>query len=292
MSRYEQKVGNKYIPIVIALISIILIATAFWFFQSGQTDNSIKSKTIKIPQQQNMLDDKQGQSSEKLKKPTPSPSSDLDSEQKKHKESLVDRVKIKDKLPELKNSDDSFQAGVEGVSGNLLEWFKKKGVIKRFIIIINDFSQGQMLYKNRTFLSPPGKIKVKNSAKGLYLSTRSYSRYDPFANAVADIDLQKGLDLYLIFRPLFEKVYKSFSYPAAYKVEDIFLKAATRVIEAPTITDRIYLVKHTISYKYADKKLESLNDVEKLMIRMGPENTKKIQAKLRQLAEAIAVLDE
>lgn len=292
MSRYEQKVGKKYIPIVIALISIILIATAIWFFQSGQTDNSIKSKAIKIPQQQNILDDKQAQNSEKLKQPTPIPSSGLDLEQKKHKERLADRLKIKAKLPELKNSDDSFQTGVGVVSGNLLEWFQKKGLIKKFIIIVNDLSQGQMLYKNRTFLTPPGKIRVNNSAKGLYLSTQSYSRYDPFANAVAAIDLQKGLDLYLIFRPLFEKVYKSFSYPAAYQVEDVFLKAAAKVIEAPTLTDRIYLVKHTISYKYADKKLESLNDVEKLMLRMGPENTKKIQAKLRQLAEAIAVLDE
>lgn len=291
MSRYEQKIGNKYTPIVIILIVIILIAMAIWFFQTSPIDNNTKTKAIEIPQQQNLLNDGLVQDPDKSKQPDLAKETGADSEQIQT-ENPADRLGIKAELPELKNSDESFRTAIGSVSKNLLEWFKAKGMIKKFIIIVNDFSQGQMLYKHRAFLTPPGKIIVNKDTKGLYLAKKSYSRYDPFANAVAAIDLQKGFDLYHVFRPLFNKVYNKFSYPEEYRLEDIFLKAAANVIEAPIITDRISLVKRTISYKFADNKLESLNDVDKLMIRMGPENTKKIQAKLRQLVELVAVLNE
>ena len=294
MSRYEKKISNKYTPIVIISIMIILITVAIiWFFQSDQTDNSIKTKTIEIPKKQNILIDKQKSPHEKIKQPLQGSAKETQIEPKSQKtETPAERLKIKAELLKLENSDESFQKAVKSTSENLLEWFLAKDVIKKFIVIINDLSQNQMPYKHRAYIKPPGKIIVKMDAKGLYLAKQSYSRYNPLATAIEAIDVQTGLDLYIVFKPLFEKVYKEFSYPAQYHLDDIFMKAAANVIEAPMVTNRIGLVKHTISYKYADKKLESLNDVEKLMIRMGPENTKKIQAKLRKLVEAVAALKE
>ncbi len=293
MSRYEQKISNKYTPIVIISIVIILIAVAIWFFQSSETDNNIKTKTIELPKNQNMLINKQKHHSEKIQQPRQDSIKKYQIEPKNKKpETPAERLKIKAELLKLENSDKSFQTAINRASENLKEWFLTKNVIKKFIVIINDLSQNQLLYKHRTFLKPPAKITVKIDAKGLYLAKQSYSRYNPLATAIEAIDVQTGLDLYIVFKPLFEKVYKEFSYPPQYRLDDIFLKAAANVIDAPIVTSRIALVKHTISYKYADKKLESLNDVEKLMIRMGPENTKKIQAKLRQLVEAVAALRE
>ncbi len=40
-------------------------------------------------------------------------------------------------------------------------------------------------------------------------------------------------------------------------------------------------------YTYADPKLEALGPVEKHLLRMGPRNTKLIQAKARELAAAL-----
>lgn len=293
MSRYEQKISNKYTPIVIISIVIVLVAVAIWFFQSSETDNNIKTKTIELPKNQNMLINKQKHQSEKIQQPRQDSIKKNQIEPKNKKpETPAERLKIKIELLKLENSDESFQTGIKRTSENLKEWFLTKNVINKFIIIVNDLSQNQMLYKHRTFIKPPGKIVVKMDSKGLYLAKQSYSRFNPLANAIEAIDVQTGLDLYIVFKPLFEKVYKEFSYPAQYRLDDIFMKAAANVIEAPIVTNRIALVKHTISYKYADKKLESLNDVEKLMIRMGPENTKKIQAKLRKLVEGVAALRE
>jgi len=195
-------------------------------------------------------------------------------------------------LPALEQSDDVFRRELSLVSANLSRWFGGSDVIKKYLVIVNDLSQKQILFKHRIFLKTPGKIVVGEDKQGLYLSEDSYQRYNIFVNAITAIDADKGLQLFLAFKPLFEQVYKEFAYPSDYQLQDLFLKAAANVIEAPIINGRIDLVQHSVRYKFSDKKLESLSDVEKQMIRMGPENTKKIQAKFRELVQVLVAQSE
>jgi len=195
-------------------------------------------------------------------------------------------------LPVLNESDKFFKEQLALVSNDLLSWFQTENVIKKYIYIINDLSQSQILFKHRSFLKPSAKFVVKKDAYGLYLSEENYKRYNKLANAIAAIDIDKAVSLYITFKPLFEQVYQTFSYPAGYTLDDIFIKAAASVISAPVIEDRIALKPHSIRYKFADIKLESLDDVKKQLIRMGPENTRKIQSVARRLAQALMVLKE
>jgi len=96
----------------------------------------------------------------------------------------------------------------------------------------------------------------------------------------------------MTFKPLFEQVYTKFSYPENYRVEDIFIKAAAAIIQAPVLERRIKVVRHSVGYKFADKRLEAMNDVEKQMLRMGSKNTKKIQEKLKQFVKGLLILSE
>ena len=47
------------------------------------------------------------------------------------------------------------------------------------------------------------------------------------------------------------------------------------------------LVPKGANFGYADDKLEALGPVEKLLLRMGPRNTRLIQGKARELAAAL-----
>jgi hypothetical protein len=46
-------------------------------------------------------------------------------------------------------------------------------------------------------------------------------------------------------------------------------------------------VQPSVTYKYADPKLEALSSGQKLLIRMGPENETAVKAKLRELRAAL-----
>lgn len=298
--RYERKNHKNKMPIWIILGIIFLGAVAFWLFQEEQAGDDTQTKTIKASKNLPLprVEEKVAINIETMSNKG-SAIFDGDKINKDiAKQTVIDEVatttKIESKLTELKleKNDDGFRRGVDSVSKKLVDWFDGTDIIKKYIVVINDLSQNQIIYKHRGFIKAPGRFLVKKDSYGLYVAEESYTRYEQFTDAIVSIDMKKGLDLYLLFKPLFVNVYKEFAYPKGYHLEDIFMKAAASVINAPVLEGRISLVKHSIIYKYADKNLEELNDVEKLMLRMGPENTKKIQVKLRQLVEAIAELNK
>lgn len=283
MSRYEPNLSKTNSTIVVIISVIVLILLLIWLFLKNQNDNQIERMSMGIPIEKIVPENKQ---KEQLKY--------ADGNQLYNSEKNETGIDLFTEFKDLKleDSDTSFRQKLGTVSNDLSNWFNAKDIIKKYILIINDLSQNQIIYKNRKFLKISQKFLAKEDAQGLYLPEESYTRYDRLANAIEAIDVQKGLNLYLAFRSLFQQVYDGFSYPADYRLEDIFMKAAASVIESPVIEGRIALIQDTLKYKYADKKLESLSSVQKQMIRMGPENTKKIQIKLRKLVEAIVRLSE
>ncbi len=294
MNRYKPQEQKGVSKLIIALL--ILGVIAVWFYLNDQSENAVDVIKIDIPKENQ---------SESSVQPAQTVNQITDQELENQPQQTQVQAAINQSsqfedssskkqpmLPSLANSDIAFTAALKPVSAELVKWFSTKNVIKKYIVLINDLSQGQMLYKHRRFLKAPGKFIATGDAQGLYLTEQSYRRYDSLANAIEAIDVEKGSQLYLKFRPLFEKVYKEFSYSDEYALEDIFLKAAANVIGAPVIEGRIDLLQYSVRYKFADKKLESLSHIEKQMLRMGPENTRKIQRKLRKLVQAITVLSE
>jgi hypothetical protein len=289
MSRYEQKDENKHLPILMIILVFILLLLGVWTYMLNDEDNETVSQLIEIPKQKKTTD----LDSEKLIATDSEINTDKKNiSEKNSSDELLNDLPKQPVLVELDTSDEGFKAAVTEVSKDLGGWFNIKDVIRKYIILIHDVSQNRILLKHKRFLKMPQKNMVKEDSRGLYLTEEGYKRYDAFTNALVSIDIKKGLRLYLTFKPLFNKVYQTFSYPESYKLEDIFLKAAANVIKAPVEEGRVGLVKHTLFYKFSDRKLEALNDVEKQMLRMGPENTKKIQTKLRQMVEAFSLLSE
>jgi hypothetical protein len=56
------------------------------------------------------------------------------------------------------------------------------------------------------------------------------------------------------------------------------------VVEGP-----VELKEKIVSYQFADPGLEGLRPAQKHFLRMGPGNVRKVQAKLRQLAQALGI---
>src|SRR5207245_1874147 len=61
-------------------------------------------------------------------------------------------------------------------------------------------------------------------------------------------------------------------------------KALKRIIDAPVLDKAPRLVPKGANFAYEDEKLEALGPVEKLLLRMGPRNTRLIQNKAREIA--------
>jgi len=195
-------------------------------------------------------------------------------------------------LPDLDHSDGLLREEMTGLSPGLAGWLNTDQLIRKYVVIANDFSQGLRLEKHLRFLQLDQPFAVDQANGNLLIAAQSYRRYDRLAAAINALDVQATLAVYKKFRPLLVQVFKEFSYPDEYGLEDIFTKAVAVILAAPVRDGQIALERHSIQYKFADPQLEGLNPIYKQMLRMGPENTRIIQDKLRLFVEALAELKE
>ena len=191
-------------------------------------------------------------------------------------------------LPPLGNSDGIFRKDILNLSSGFSPWLSMENIIKTWMIATNDFSQNLRPYKHfRQFkLSQPFQVATDDS--GMYITEQSYQRYNGLASAVRAVNVGSSLKLYEKYRPLLQQVFATFDYPEQYHLEDVINKAASSILQAPILEGKIRVIKPTVYYKFSEQKIEMLSPVQKQMIRMGPENTRIIQTKLRQFIEGLA----
>jgi len=195
-------------------------------------------------------------------------------------------------LPDLDHSDALLREEMTGISPVLSGWLNTDQLVRKYVAIANDFSQGLRLEKNLRFLELDQPFAVDQDNESLFIATKSYQRYDRLAAAINALDVQATLAVYKKFRPLLVQVFREFSYPDEYSLEDIFTKAAAVILAAPARDGQVALERQSARYKFADQQLEALNPVHKQMLRMGPDNTRIIQNKLRLFVAGLANLKE
>jgi len=191
-------------------------------------------------------------------------------------------------LPALANSDAPVKEALVQLSTDLAQWLSTPQLIKAYLIVINDFSQGDRIQKHMNFLHLNTSFSAEPDGTAWQMNTRNYQRYDSFVQAIDAVNTQELIKLYQHYRPLLTQVFNEFSYPAHYQLEDIINKAAAELLAAPVISTPILLTHSSVMYKYQEEKLEALNPVHKQMLRIGPKNTQVLQHKIREIVQELA----
>lgn len=192
-------------------------------------------------------------------------------------------------LPDLLDSDGLVRQHLTQLSPGLAQWLSTDRVLRRYMLILNDFAQGIRVSKHMSFLRHDEPFTVLQGGNVLFFAPKSFRRYDSLTQAIQAIDPKAAVEIYLKFKPLLLQVFVEFGYPKDVTLESIIKKAAAEILAAPVIADPlIELVRPSLFYKFADPNLEALNPVQKQMIRMGPENTRIIQKKCREFLVELA----
>ncbi len=302
-SRYYSSTERKTISfrlILIIVIPLLIIMFAWLFLNKGQGKPEMAEKDVPITENLK-IPDQNDLSKQLLENPPPSQQlpqnqgNDIESIDQQSEIGVTENTQLPDAdpkeavtLPALEHSDAVFKQDVLSLSPGFSELLNVEGIIKRWVVVINDFSQNQRPYKHFRYFKLSSPFRVETDQTGIYMAERSYQRYDFLASAVHAVDVEKAVSLLWKYRPLLQQAFSEFGYPEEYQVEDIIKKAVSNVLQAPVIESRIKLIKPSVRYKFAEKHLESLSPVQKQMIRMGPENTRIIQAKLRQFVEEMS----
>lgn len=192
-------------------------------------------------------------------------------------------------LPQLKDSDQPFASALGGMpNGAGIEKFLiPQNLIRHIVATIDNLPRKKVSIDVRPIKSTPGEFEVSGTADHLTLNPDNFKRYAPFVDLVKSVDPKTVAAVYFRFYPLFQQAYEDLGYPTEY-FNDRVIEVIDHLLETPDVQGPIELVQPNVMYLYKDPKLEALSAGQKTLIRMGPENSAVIKAKLRELRNLLA----
>lgn len=193
-------------------------------------------------------------------------------------------------LPPLDESDEMVRSLVTQVSEHpeLATWVVPDNLVRRFVAVVDNVARDESPRPHLLHLDPDRGFEVDEDAAGMRISSRSFARYDLMADILASFDTDGAMRLYRDFEPLFEEAYADLGYPEG-TFEDTLRQAIDRVLETPIPEDAPEVDRRITSYRYQDPAYERLGPVEKHLLRMGPENQRKIRSKLLVIKTALTL---
>jgi hypothetical protein len=197
-------------------------------------------------------------------------------------------------LPRLEESDAFVRTRAAALSADprFAAWLKPDDLISRAAAAANMISRGKVPADALAFLAPKSKFPVVKRRGRVYMDPRGFSRYDALGGAFSSIDAAAAARFFRDLEPLFQRAWESLGEKGG-RVEDVFLRAAGELIQAPSLGPDVELKEGQkgIGWAFADPALEGLSPAQKQLLRMGPKNAAAIQFKLREIARALGASD-
>ena len=171
-------------------------------------------------------------------------------------------------------------------------------LIRTFAVSIHNLAEGQTPAPHLHAIPPGSPLLVQRidpstalGAGGTIIDRRSYARFDRHAAAIDSIDTAGAARLYTRLKPRLEEAYREVAGPSA-NFDRAFERAVAQVLRTPVLDGPIAVQQTVTGYAYAEPGLESLPRAQQQLLRMGPENVRIVQAKVRAIAREIGISEE
>ena len=165
----------------------------------------------------------------------------------------------------------------------------EQDLISNFVVFVDNASRGELVSQFSPLHAPKDKFtaqQVEGDLLSFELSSSDFSRYDNYAELLVSLPLEKSLEIYKELTPAIDEAHMELGYEAG-TFDRKLKRALDFLIDAPVLSDEAKLVAPSAMYQFADAELEGLMSIQKLLLRMGPENQQKVRAKLIEFKEAI-----
>lgn len=196
------------------------------------------------------------------------------------------------KLPSLNASDDWVRLHAADLSSNpqFAKSLAGDDLIRRFVVSVLNSAEGVSPRKHLPRLVPDRAFEPDMVDDQPTLGETSYQRYDRLARMVDSLDARAAARLYRLAHPLLDQAYRELGFPDE-SFDDAVVRALHRVQSTPAVSGPIELQKGVKSYKFTDPALESLSDLQKQLLRMGPRNRGLIEKKFAEIVDLLGLED-
>lgn len=142
-----------------------------------------------------------------------------------------------------------------------------------------------------------GRFMVESGPDGDVISADNASRYTPFVLMVESIDAGRAVALYARLQPMLQTAYADLGYPKQdfnkrlLEVIDVLLAAPERPypvkLTLTKVKGEIPSQRPWVRYEFADPALEALPAGQKMLLRMGAVNERRMKTQLRAFRQQL-----
>jgi hypothetical protein len=167
-------------------------------------------------------------------------------------------------------------------------WLAAGDAVRRWAIVTDNLAEGSSPRRELALFAPSKPFSVVPDRGALVIAPESYRRYDRFADAIAAVDAHTAASVYRALRGPLGAAYRALGYPDR-SFDRVTAKALDRLERAPVRDTAVQIVDEGGIYVFAERDLERAGAVEKHLLRMGPRNTRLVQAKAKEIREALGL---
>lgn len=193
-------------------------------------------------------------------------------------------------LPPLDESDPIVRDLVGRLSTYpaVAAWLTTDGLLLNFVAVTSRIARGETPAGELKTLGPIPRFRPSEKRDTLFVDPASYRRFDHYAEAVAALDARGAARLYSTLEPRIRDAYARQGGRGA-DFDPVLEQAIIEMLRVPVIEGNVELVPHGVAYGYADQRLQGLSAAQKQLLRMGPQNVRRVQEKLREIADYLAI---
>jgi hypothetical protein len=155
------------------------------------------------------------------------------------------------------------------------------------VVFVDNLTTSKLSKLTSPVQRPTGAFIVNSDGT---LSSKNSKRYEPYITLAESMNLDSVMKVYTRFYPHLQKSYAELGNGGYFN--DRVIKTIDSLLETPTVTEPIHLNKVITTYEFTDTELENLNVGQKIMIRMGADNSARAKVVLKQLRQMLTHLSD
>lgn len=179
----------------------------------------------------------------------------------------------------------------------VLQWLNVDSFAHRVAVTVDNLARPHARAQFWPVHPTPGRFSTEPSGVVEAIAGANSKRYSAFVAWVETLDVGRVAALYRRLYPQFQRAYENLGYPGRY-FNDRVIAVIDHLIETPAVPEPIEVklanvkgpiqpTRPWVMVEFADSDLEERSSGQKLMLRIGSDNARRLKAKLAELRAAL-----
>jgi hypothetical protein len=204
-------------------------------------------------------------------------------------------------LPALADADAVVQDQLAKVFSrkDLLTYLQPDGFVRKSVATVDNLARPQAATRLWPVNPTPQRFSTQTGAGGVEtIHPANSMRYAPMVRLIESVDSAQAVAIYRRLYPLFQQAYEELGFPNGY-FNDRLVQVMDHLIETPVpaqppavalveVKGSVPSLRPWVRYEFVDPGLEAQSAGRKMLMRVGAENQRRLQAKLKDLRQRVA----